>query len=126
MCVSLSLYIYIYIEREREIDIHTYTMTKYTRAATADSNVNEHRHVLRHSISQHHIIQSIPDIKVTLRRSALSVCPRGDPWGTLLRLEINYSRAPSKTTRGQPLRSPRPKVTSVLTRWWDETTTPRS
>ena len=53
---------------------------------------------------------------MTLRRSALSVCPCGDPWGTLLQLEITYSRAPTKPPQRQTLRSPRPKVTSVLTR----------
>ena len=54
--------------------------------------------------------------EVPLRRSALSVCPGGDPWGTLLSLEIRYARAPVKPPRGQTLGSPRPKVTSVLTR----------
>ena len=42
---------------------------------------------------------------------------RGDPWGTPLQLERNYSRSHVKPPRGQILRSPRPKVvTSVLTR----------
>ena len=48
-----------------------------------------------------------------LRRSALGVCPCGDPWWTLLQLEIeiSYSLAPRKPKppRGQTLRSPRPK-----------------
>ena len=48
-----------------------------------------------------------------LRRSALSVCPCGGAWGTLLRLEIRHSWAPVKPPRGQTLRSPRPHVTSV-------------
>ena len=54
--------------------------------------------------------------EVPLGRSALGVCPCGDPWGTLLQLETSYSRAPVKLPRGQTLRSTRPKVTSVLTR----------
>ena len=45
-----------------------------------------------------------------LRTNSLSVCPCGDPWGTPLQLEINYSWAPVKPPGGQPLRSPRPKV----------------
>ena len=45
--------------------------------------------------------------KVPLRRSALSVRPGGDPWGTLLHLETTYSWAPVKTPRGHTLRSPR-------------------
>ena len=45
-----------------------------------------------------------------------SVCPWGDPWETLLQLERSYSWAPIETPRGQTLRSPRPKVTSVLSR----------
>ena len=51
-----------------------------------------------------------------LRRSALSVCPCGNPWWTPLQLEISYSWAPVRPPRGQTLRLPRPKVTSVLTR----------
>ena len=39
-----------------------------------------------------------------------SVCSCGDPWGTLLQLEIGCSWAPVKPPRGQKLRSPRPKV----------------
>ena len=54
--------------------------------------------------------------EVPRKRSALSACPYGDPWGTPLQLEISYSWAPVKPRRGQTLRSPRPKVTSVLTR----------
>ena len=50
-----------------------------------------------------------------LRRSALSACPCGDPWGTPLQSEIRCSWAPVRPRRGQTLRSPRPKVTSVLT-----------
>ena len=50
-----------------------------------------------------------------LRRSALSVCPRGDTWGTPIRSETSYSWPPAKPARGQTPRSPRPKVTSVLT-----------
>ena len=53
---------------------------------------------------------------MSLRRSALSVCPSGDPWGTPLQSESRHSWAPVKPTRGQILRPPRPKVTSVLTR----------
>ena len=44
------------------------------------------------------------------RRSALSVCPCGDPRGTPLQLEIRETWAPVKPPRGQTLRSPRPKV----------------
>ena len=54
--------------------------------------------------------------EVPIRRSALSVCPCGDPWGTPLQSELSYSWAPVKIPRGQTLRSPRPKVPSVLTR----------
>ena len=54
--------------------------------------------------------------EVPLRRGARSVCPCGDPWGTPLQLEIKHSWAPAKPPRGQALRSPRPKVNSVLTR----------
>ena len=54
--------------------------------------------------------------EVPLRRSALRVCPCGDPWGTLLQLEIIHSWAPIKPPRGQTLRSPRPRVASVITR----------
>ena len=39
--------------------------------------------------------------EVPLRRSALSVCPWGDPWGTLLQSEVSCSWAPTKTPRGQ-------------------------
>ena len=49
--------------------------------------------------------------EVPLGRSALSVRPCGDPWGTLLHLVRRYSRAPTKPPRGQTLRSPRPKLT---------------
>ena len=38
--------------------------------------------------------------EVLLRRSALSVYPCGDPWGTLLNLEIGYSWAPIKRPMG--------------------------
>ena len=51
-----------------------------------------------------------------LRRSALSVCHCGDPWGRLLQVETRHSWAPMKPPRGQTLRSPRPKVPSMLTR----------
>ena len=54
--------------------------------------------------------------EVPVWRSALSVCPCGDPWGTPLQVEMIYSLAPAKLARGQTLRSPRPTVTSVLTR----------
>ena len=47
-------------------------------------------------------------------RSALSVCPWGDPWP--LQLETRHSWAPVEPPRGQALRSPRPKDTSVLIR----------
>ena len=40
----------------------------------------------------------------------------GTPAGTPLQLEIIHSRAPVKPPREQTLRSPQPKVTSVLTR----------
>ena len=53
--------------------------------------------------------------EVPLSRSALGICPCGDPWGTPLQLEIYHSWAPVKPPRGQPLRSPRPNVYSVLT-----------
>ena len=39
--------------------------------------------------------------EVPLRRSALSVCPCGDLWGTPLQLEISYSRAPTKPPQGR-------------------------
>ena len=54
----------------------------------------------------------------TIRRLALShgIGTPGDPWGTLLQVEISYSRSPVKPPRRQTLRSPRPKVTSVPTR----------
>ena len=48
-----------------------------------------------------------------LRRSALSVCPCGNPWGTPLQSEIRDSWTPVKPPRGQTLRSPRPKVYGV-------------
>ena len=54
--------------------------------------------------------------EVPLRRGALSVCPCGDPWGIPLQVEIRHSWAPVRPPRGQTLRSPRPKATSVLTR----------
>ena len=51
-----------------------------------------------------------------LRRSALSVRPCEDPWGTLLHLEVGYSRAPYEAPKeGQTPRSRRSKVTSVPT-----------
>ena len=37
--------------------------------------------------------------------------------GTLVKFAITYSRGPMKPTMGQTLRSPRPKVSSVLTRY---------
>ena len=43
-------------------------------------------------------------IYIHIRRSALSVCPCGDPWGTLLQLGIRHSGAPIKPPRGQTLR----------------------
>ena len=55
--------------------------------------------------------------ELALGRSALSVCPCGDPWGTLIQLEITYSWATLKPPGVQTLRSPRPKVTSALTRF---------
>ena len=50
-------------------------------------------------------------------------CPRGDPWGIPLLLEISYSWAPVKPRRGRTPRSPRPKVkvTSVPSRKTDGT-----
>ena len=54
--------------------------------------------------------------KEPLRRSALGVCPCEDACGTTLQLKTKHSWAPVRTPRGQTLRSPRPKVTSVLTR----------
>ena len=42
--------------------------------------------------------------------------PIGDPWGTPLQVETSYAWGPVKPPRGQPLRSPRPKVTSVPAR----------
>ena len=54
--------------------------------------------------------------EVPLRRSALSVCPCGDSWGTLLQEEIRHWLACVKPPRGRTPRSPRPKVTSVLSR----------
>ena len=41
-------------------------------------------------------------------------CPCGDPRLTPLPLEIRHSWVPIKPPRGQTLRSPRPRVTSVL------------
>ena len=38
--------------------------------------------------------------EVPLRRSALSACPCGDPWGTLLQLEVSYSWAPYQAPKG--------------------------
>ena len=46
----------------------------------------------------------------------LGLWPKFSGGETLLQLEISYSWAPVKPRRGQTLRSPRPKVTSVLTR----------
>ena len=63
------------------------------------------------------LLSSITSSEVPPRRSALSVCPGGDPWGTPTQLEIRDSWAPGKPPRGQTLRSPRPTVTSVLTRY---------
>ena len=66
--------------------------------------------------------ESAPSLAVSasnrsaLRRSALGVCSSGDPWGTPLQLETRHSWAPVMATRGQTLRSPWPKATSVLTR----------
>ena len=45
-----------------------------------------------------------------------SVCPSGDHWGTRLQLEIRWSWTPVRPSRGQTLRKPRSKVTSVLPR----------
>ena len=42
--------------------------------------------------------------------------PVGDSLGTPLQVEIRHCRAPVKPPWGQTLRSPRPRVTSVLTR----------
>ena len=53
--------------------------------------------------------------EVPLRRSALSVCACGDARGISLQLEIRYSWAPIKLPGGQTLRTPRPRVASVLT-----------
>ena len=102
VCVSLSLSIYIYIHRyiDRQIDREIERERERERCRT--------NRLLTTVTCQR-------STEVPLRRSALSVCPCGDSWGTPLQLDTSYSRSPVKPPRGQTLRSPRPKVTSMLT-----------
>ena len=70
----------------------------------------------RHHYLQYVCISTIVSEAQKCPKEKCPFCPRGDPWGTPLHLEIRHVWAPVRPPRGQTLRSPRPKVTSVLTR----------
>ena len=56
--------------------------------------------IARCLLTQNHVLSPPQGTEVCLRRSALNVCPYGDPWGTTLHLETRHPWAPVKTPRG--------------------------
>ena len=65
------------------------------------------------NISAKHVVPGVPQVRPQMC-FIRNGCTCGNPWGTVLQWQTRHSQAPIETPRGLTLRSPRPKVTSVL------------